>query len=168
MKASPTTIITHPNLSDSQKAVGLLSRFAESVTNGYDTRYDRKRKGSCERRWQLESEINQLQSTLPSLTEISGHALLKALSFHGYRIFMRDPSGYVFRVHSHEEYYLSDGRVRVRSPLQSTREYDHTEDVRCAYGLMYHKVHPTVKGKKILLLNVNATFSSIYPTVVEL
>ena len=164
MKASPSSILNHPSLSEGQKAIGLLAKFAESITNAYDTRYDRKKKGDCQSQWALESTINQLQSTLPSLTTINGNALLKALDFHGYTVFMRDPSGRVFPVLLGQSYHLNEGKVRVRS--QASREYNPTND-RISYGLMFHDVHESVKGTKVLLLNVNTTFSAIYPSVVE-
>ena len=166
MKASPSTIIYHPNLSNSQKAIGLLAKFSESKTVSHDLRFERKRKGTCQAQWALESEINKFQATLPPLTTLDGSELLKALSFRGYSIFMRDPSGRVFPVYPHQEYQLNAGKVRVHS-RKASQEYDPAAD-RIAYSLMFHDTHETVRGTKVLLLNVNTNFSTIYPTVVEL
>jgi hypothetical protein len=164
MKASPQTIMSHPNLSNSQRAVALLARFAELRVSDAETTGLCIKKEDTARVWREQDRITKAQSRLSPILEMSGAQLLKAIDFAGYRVFMRDPSGSVFPVYSEEEYCLQGKMIRVRA---ANKEYDH-HDLRIAAVLMGSR-HQSVRGTKVLLLCVNGnTFSGIYPVAKKL
>ena len=166
MKASPSHIMNHPKLTNEQKAIGILARFALLKTWAHDSRDERINFGLYKRLWQLEKECTEAWKSLDPFTHVTGETLLKALDFHGYRVFIRDPSGSIFPVYSCEEYCLENDKIRVVASRD--KEYDY-EDLKIASVLMHGSVHRSVKGTKVLLLNVNRlTFRCMYPTVREL
>ena len=158
------------NLNLIQYSMSILAQYATSVTHGYNTRFDRKPEGTCERRWKTESDLNQLQSTLPPLTTVKGDTLLKACEFDGYLLYMRDSSGSIFPIRADEEYHLTpEGRVRVKVPCRKRVDTVHDpKPARIAYALMFYRGHESIKRQKVLQLNVNSSFSAIYPVVREL
>ena len=152
MKASPSHIMNHPKLTNEQKAIGLLARFCELKIWSYETVCERVKKGDHERAWRAQDEITEAWKSLAPIFEISGTDILNAVNFHGYRVFMRDPSGSIFPVYSCESYSLENDKIRVRASVNKEYNYD---DLRCAAALMYGPSHghESVKGTKILLLN---------------
>lgn len=157
------------NFNLAQYSMSILAQYTSSVTHGYNTRFDRKPEGTCERRWKTESDITKLQSTLPPLTVVKGDMLLKACNHDNYLVYMRDASGSIFPVRADEEYHLNPGgRVRVKVPHRSLDVGHDPKPARIAYALMFYRKHESIKGQKVLQLNVNTTFSAIYPIVREL
>lgn len=162
MKASASNILNHPHLSNQQKAILLLVSFCELKIYSYET--------VCvnEHIWHAQDEITKAWGSLAPITQISGADILNAVNFHGYRVFMRDPSGLIFPVYDYESYLLDNNKIRVRS--KANKEYDRN-DLRCAAALMYGSSHghKNIKGTKILLLGVNRLgFRAIYPTITTL
>jgi len=167
MKASASSILNHPTLSNQQKAIGLLARFSELQLWVHETVCERVKKGDHERAWRAQDEITEAWKLLAPIFEVSGAALLNALDFHGYRVFMRDPSGCIFPVYAGESYTLEGDKIRVHAAPD--KDYDY-EDLKIASKLMHGSDHKSVRGTKVLLLNVNRflTFRGIYPSVREL
>ena len=64
------------------------------------------------------------------------------------RVFLKDPKGNVFRVHSTQSLKLEAcGRIRVGG---HTPHAD--ADIRVAYALMFGDAHESVKGLKVIVI----------------